>query len=94
MRTILAVLILVAAAWRIGADWRATIGNGYAFRTETIGGLVAARWPEGHARLMAGLGDGIAQAVGGFVLALPVAVVLAALGYGLWISRRPRRQRG
>ncbi len=39
MRTILAVLILVGAAWRIGADWRATIGNGYAFRTESIGSL-------------------------------------------------------
>jgi predicted membrane protein len=92
MRTILAVLILFGAAWRIGADWQATIGQGYAFRPDSIGALVAARWPESHARLLATLGDGLGQAVGGFVLALPAALVLAAFGCGLWITRARGRR--
>lgn len=93
MRTVLAVMILLAAAFQIGVDWQATIGKGYAFRPGSIGGIMAARWPESHARLVSGLGDGFAGTVAGVVMALPVALLLGAAGYGLWISRPGRRHR-
>lgn len=92
MRGTLAVVILLAAACRLWVDWRMTIGQGYAFRPGTVGGIVAALWPEGHGRLMAFLGDGVAGSLGGFVLALPAALLLAAAGYGLWITRPGRRR--
>lgn len=93
MRTALAVLILLAAAWQLGADWKATIGQGYAFRPGTGGAIMAAHWPEGHARLIGGFDGGVGRAVRDFLFALPAALLFAAAGYGLWISRPAGRRR-
>jgi hypothetical protein len=46
MRAILAILLLAAALWRVGVDWQATIGVGYAFRPGTIGSLISHYWPD------------------------------------------------
>ena len=45
MRAVLTILLVAAACWRLAADWGATISQGYAFRTGTLGGLISAHWP-------------------------------------------------
>ena len=45
MRAILMILFLGVALWRLGSDWHATIGQGYAYRFGSLGGLMATRWP-------------------------------------------------
>lgn len=92
MRRTLAVGLLLAATWQLVVDWRMTIGQGRAFRPGTVGGLVGAHWPDSHARLVAGLGEGVAGSLGGVVLALPMALLLGAMGYALWITRPGRRR--
>ena len=97
MRAILALLFLAAAVWRVGADWQATIGVGYAFRPGTIGGLISHYWPEDYQNLVASLqASGVPFAwnpVGAFVLSLPVALILAATALAIWLTReRPVRR--
>ena len=98
MRAVLALLLLAAAIWRIGVDWQATIGVGYAFRPGTIGGLVAHYWPEDYQNLVASLqSSGVPFAwnpVGAFVMSLPVALILAAMACAVWLTREPRAARG
>ena len=91
-------LVLAAAAlWRAGADWQATIGQGYAYRLGTIGSLLSARWPEGYARLAQGVhASGIPFAwdpVGAFLMSMPAALVLGALAFGVWVTRGRGRAR-
>ncbi len=95
MRTVLAVVLIAAAAWLAVVDWQATIGQGYAYRPGTLGGMIAARWPNAHASMIATLqaGGRLWHPVGSFVLALPVALVLLAAGFALWIGRPRRRAR-
>jgi hypothetical protein len=97
MRAVLAILFLATAIWRIGVDWQATIGAGYAFRPGTLGGLIAHRWPEDYRNLVESLqASGVPFAwnpVGAFVLSLPVALVLAAVALGIWITRERRASR-
>jgi hypothetical protein len=91
MRALFAILLLAAAIWRVGVDWQATIGVGYAFRPGTIGGLIARHWPEDYQNLVASLqASGVPFAwnpVGAFVLSLPVALLLAATALGVWLTR-------
>ena len=91
MRTALAILFFLLACWRAVVDWMATIGEGYAYRFGTVGGVAGDRWPETVGGFVAGLqASGPVWAwdpVGAFVLSLPVAPVLAAIGAGSWIAR-------
>jgi hypothetical protein len=91
MRAVLALLFLAAAIWRVGVDWQATIGVGYAFRPGTIGGLIAHRWPDDYQNLVASLqASGVPFAwnpVGAFVMSLPLALLLAAIACGVWLTR-------
>jgi hypothetical protein len=98
MRAVLAILLLAAALWRVGVDWQATIGVGYAFRPGTLGGLVARHWPHDYQNLVASLqSSGVPFAwdpVGAFVLSLPVALLLAAAALAVWLTReRPVARR-
>ena len=94
MRALLAIVLLGTAFWRAGVDWQATIGQGYAYRLDTVGGVASATWPETHAQLVAGLQQsGVPLAwnpVGAFVMALPLALVLATAAYAVWVTRRRR----
>ena len=98
MRAVLAILLLAAAVWRVGVDWQATIAVGYAFRPGTIGSLIAHHWPEDYQNLVASLqSSGVPFAwnpVGAFVLSLPIALILAAIALGIWLTRaRPAHRR-
>lgn len=94
MRTALAVLFFALAFWRAAADWIATIGQGYAYRFGTVGAVSGDRWPEAVGGFVAGLQDlGPAwtwDPVGAFLVSLPVAPLLAAIGAGFWIARERR----
>ncbi len=96
MRAALALLISGLAVWRLGIDWQATIGEGYAFRPSTLGQLFSARWPEDYANLVDGLHQsGVPYAwdpVGAVIMSLPAALVLAAIAGLIWVTR-PRRTR-
>jgi hypothetical protein len=97
MRALLTLLLLGAAFWRAALDWQATIGEGYAYRFVSLGGAFAARWPEAYARLVARLEASALpwawDPVGAFVLSLPVALALAALGMTVWVTRNRSRSR-
>jgi hypothetical protein len=97
MRAFLAIVFLAAAIWRVGVDWQATIGVGYAFRPGTIGGLIARRWPDDYANLVASLqASGVPFAwnpVGALVMSLPLALILAAAACGIWLTRSRARAR-
>jgi hypothetical protein len=93
MRVVLVVVILVAALAQAGFDWQATIGHGYAYRLTTIGGLVAAAWPEtfNHA-VHAMQGSGVPflwDPVGALVMSLPIVLVLLVLAGVVWVTRGP-----
>ena len=96
MRAVLALLLLAAAVWRLGVDWQATIGVGYAFRPGTIGSLIAHYWPDDYRNLVASLqSSGVPFAwnpVGAFLLSLPVALILAATALGVWLTRPAHRR--
>ncbi len=96
MRAILAIILFGAAVWRAAIDWQDTIGRGYAYRFDSIGTVVAARWPESYAALVERLREsGVPYAwdpVGEFVMSLPLALVLAALAGLVWFTRRRRRR--
>ena len=91
MRAVLAVLFLAAAIWRVGVDWQATIGVGYAFRPGTIGSLIAHYWPEDYQNLVASLqASGVPFAwnpVGAFVLSIPLALLLLVIASVIWLTR-------
>jgi len=94
MRLFLAILLFGAAFWRAAADWLATIGQGYAYRFGTLGSLIQGIWPEGYTSLVVSLkASGVPYAwdpVGAVVMSLPVALVLAALGAALFVTRERR----
>lgn len=96
MRAFLALIILAAALWRAIIDWQATIGQGYAFRTASLGDVVGSRWPQDYDRLVEGLHrSGVPYAwdpAGAFVMSVPVALFLAAVAGMVWATR-PRRAR-
>ena len=75
-------------------DWQATIGQGYAYRFGTLGSLIQGYWPEGYVRLVVSLKQsGIPCAwdpVGAIVMSVPVALVLATVGAGLFVTRERR----
>ena len=96
MRAVLAVLLLAAALWRAGVDWQATIGDGYAYRLGTIGGLIsAATGPTATPNLVESLqASGVPFAwdpVGAVVMSMPLALVLAAHRRRLWLTRERAR---
>ena len=100
MRAAIALVLVAAAAWRMMVDWGATIGKGYAFRPGTIGKFIQHHWPEDYANLVASLrASGVPFAwdpVGAFILSLPIALILGALGLAVWLSRAggPSRRYG
>jgi hypothetical protein len=96
VRIALAALLLGAGLWRAALDWRATIGEGYAYRFTSIGRALEAALPDLHDRI-AGLAAGSdgawwGPAVAG-LLALPLALVLIGLAALLWLTRRRRERR-
>ncbi len=97
MRAVLMIVLLGGAFWRAGADWQATIGNGYAYRLGTIGNVLSAHWPDKYARLIDNLGhSGVPYAwnpIGAFVMSLPLALVLAVIAGGIWVTRDRSRTR-
>jgi hypothetical protein len=97
MRAIVTILFLGAALWRAGIDWQATIGQGYAYRLGSFGGLVSRHWPEQYAQLVRSLErSGVPYAwnpVGAVLMSLPVALVLAAVAAAVWVTRERGRAR-
>lgn len=95
MRATLTILLLLGALWTAVFDWQATIGQGYAFRFGTAGGLIAARWPLEYQRLVDGLQQSgfpwLWNPVGAFLLSLPVALLLAAIAGAIWLTREDGR---
>ena len=109
MRAILTILLLGAALWRAGADWLATVSQGYAYRFGTLGSMISGYWPEDYANLVESLQrSGVPFAwnpVGAIVMSLPLALLLLAIGGAVWVTRarpdalrpgkrRPRGARG
>jgi len=95
MRAFLTILLAVLAFMLAAFDWQATIGAGYAYRSASLGELVAGRWPEATAAMVAALRGGgwLWDPVGAFLLSLPVAPLLAAVALGLWVTRPGERRR-
>jgi len=97
MRAILTILLLGAALWRAGVDWQATIGQGYAYRFGSLGGLISGHWPGNYAQLVESLErSGVPYAwnpVGAIVMSLPLALVVAAIGGSVWVTRERGRAR-
>ena len=96
MRAILGILLLAAAVWRVGVDWQATIGVGYAFSPAPIGSVIAHRWPDDYANLVASRqASGVPFAwnpVGALVMSLPLRSSSPPLAGGVWLTRdRPAR---
>jgi hypothetical protein len=91
MRILLTFLLLGAAFWRAAVDWNATIGQGYAFRLGSLGGLISAHWPTNYAQLVEGLRRSRVpfawDPVGAFVMSIPVALLFAALAGWCWLGR-------
>jgi hypothetical protein len=89
-------VFLLAAIWRAGMDWQATIGKGYAFRLGTLGSVISGQWPDEYAQLVESLKlSGVPFAwnpVGAVVMSLPLALVLATVAAILWLTR-PRASR-
>ena len=46
VRIILIILLLALGLWQAGADWQATIGEGYAYRFTNIGEALSEIWPD------------------------------------------------
>lgn len=91
MRLVLILLLLAAALWRAALDWGATIGEGYAYRLTSIDGALANTWPDRWAGIVeAAKANGLWDPVGATLTAIPLALVLAALAFLLWITRRRR----
>jgi hypothetical protein len=97
MRAILAILLLAAAFWRAAIDWQATVAEGYAYRFSTVGSVISRHWPESYARLVESLQrsgvPGAWDPVGAIVMSIPIALALAALAGGVWLTRARRRAR-
>jgi hypothetical protein len=95
MRAVLVAILALAALWRAGLDWQATIGAGYAYRLASIGKAIGNAWPESYADFVAG-GERsripfVWDPVGETLLALPLAAVLGVLAALLWVGRaRPK----
>ena len=91
MRAILIILFLGTALWRLGADWQATIGQGYAYRFGTLGGLMSGRWPTTYAHLVETLQHGAVpfawNPVGAVLMSVPLALVFLVLAGWLWLGR-------
>jgi hypothetical protein len=91
------ILLLGAALWQAGVDWQATIGEGYAYRFGTFGGLIARHWPVSYAQFVESLErSGVPYAwnpVGAMLMSLPVALVLAAIAATVWVTRERSRAR-
>lgn len=91
MRLVLIVLLLGAALWRAVLDWRATIGEGYAYRLTSIDAALAEAWPQRWEAFTAWAeARGLWDPVGATLAALPLALVLAGLAALLWVTRRRR----
>jgi hypothetical protein len=93
MRILLAALLMGAAFLLAIADWQATLGEGYAYRLRSIDQALAGVWPAWHARFVEGWqvhGFLLWDPVGAFLMALPLALVLAAFGMLVWVSRARR----
>jgi hypothetical protein len=94
MRVVVAVLLLGAALVLAVIDWQATIAQGYAYRFGTLGRMIQGWWPEGYVRLVVGLKQSgipwLWDPIGAVVMSLPVALVLAAIGAGLFVTRERR----
>jgi hypothetical protein len=97
MRIFLAAILLGGALLLAALDWQATIGQGYAYRFSTLGTLIQGYWPEGYMSLVVSLKQsGVPFAwdpVGAIVMSIPVALVLAAVGAGLVVTRERARVR-
>ena len=91
MRLALVLLLLAAAVWRAALDWRATIGEGYAYRLTSIDAALAGGWPEGWGRITeAAKANGLWDPVGAALTSVPLALVPAILAGLVWITRRRR----
>jgi hypothetical protein len=96
MRATVTILLLGVALWRAGLDWQATIGQGYAYRFGSFGSLISAHWPGNYAAFVEGLQrSGVPYAwnpVGAILMSLPIALVLAAIGATVWVTRERGRR--
>ena len=86
LRIILIILLLALGLWQAGADWQATIGEGYAYRFTNIGEALSETWPD---RFDAD--DGAERSVTDWLLAIPIAGTLLVAAGLVWVSR-PRRR--
>jgi hypothetical protein len=97
MRAVLMFLFLGAAVWRAGADWQATIGQGYAYRLGTMGSLISSYWPRPYADLVESLQrsgvPGAWDPVGAFVMSVPLALIFLFLAATVWLARPRERRR-
>ncbi len=95
MRAILMIVFLGGALWRVGADWHATIGQGYAYRPGTLGTLAASHWPTSYAHLVEGLEHSSVpyawNPVGALVMSVPLALLFFSLAGWLWLGRSRSR---
>jgi hypothetical protein len=93
MMRVISGLLLALALWRCWIDWRATIGEGYAYRLKSIGTVAEASFPETYRDLTA-LASKLSfwDPVGVTILSLPLALVLLAAAGMVWLLRRRRKQ--
>ena len=92
MRALLVAVLIGLALWRAAVDWQATIGQGYAYRLTPIGQTLEDMAPETYAAVIgAWKATGVPylwDPIGATLMALPLALVIAALAALLWFTRR------
>ncbi len=95
MRGVLVGILALGALWRAWIDWRATIGQGFAYRLTSIETALTDGFPDATARAIDALqGTRIPylwDPIGRVILSLPLALVLAGLAALIWITRRRAR---
>lgn len=89
MRVAIAAILLAGALWQGWIDWRATIGEGYAYRFTSVGAALSNAFPERFAAPAEGAAGGGVD----ILWATPLAPALLVLAAAAWFARRRRRGR-
>ena len=97
MRLIAVFVLIALALWRAAIDWRATIGEGYAYRLTSISEAALETWPEQAAEKLASWEARnlpiVWDPLGSTLIGMPLALVPAILAFIVWVSRPRSRSR-
>ncbi len=95
MRSLVVLILLGLGIWQAVADWRATIGQGYAYRLTPLGQVWADAAPARYESMVSVLKSSplplLWDPIGATLLGLPLALLSIGLAGVLWVTRRRRR---